>query len=418
MKITIKQIEKTEGHSGFEADLLNGKVKKAKIHVLEGARMFEAILTNRYFADDPIIVQRICGICPVVHNLASVKALENIFHLKIPSGAVLLRKLMHLGEIIESHSMHMYFLSYPDFLGIVSGIDLYKKFTEEAQSALKVRAYGNELIAAIGGRSIHPLASSVGGFRRKPDAKILQRIFRESKDILKLAANLGEIFARISYPNYFRRTIFFSLSKPSEYAFYDGEIVSSHKIKLSGKNFLKKITEEEKQKEVVKRVKFLDQTYFVGALARLNLQAEKLNPEAKKILRKAKIKLPSYNIFHNLLAQAVETIHCIEESQKLLKLYLKNPPAKVLIDPQIKAGEGLGIVEAPRGTLYHYYKVDKEGVVKKANIITPTAQFLNNLEKDLKQYLSEMKVKSSQKRRDLIKQMVRVYDPCISCATH
>lgn len=418
MKITIKQIEKTEGHVGFEADLLNGKVKKAKMHVLEGARMFEAILTNRYFEDDPIIVQRICGICPVVHNLAAVKAFENTFNTKVPPGVILLRKLMHLGEIIESHSMHMYFLSYPDFLGIISGIDLYKKFTQDAQKALKVRAYGNELIRTIGGRSIHPLASCVGGFRRKPDIKILQRILKESKDILKLAENLGEIFAKISYPEYFRRTIFFSLSKPKEYTFYDGEIISSHKIKLSDKNFIKKITEEEKQKDVVKRVKFLDQVYFVGALARLNLQFEKLNPEAKKILKKARIKPPTYNTFHNLLAQAIETIHCIEESQKLLKLYLKNPPAKVFIDPKIKAGEGLGVIEAPRGTLYHYYKVDKEGIVKKANIITPTAQFLNNLEKDLKQYLAEMKVKSPRKRRDLIKQMVRVYDPCISCATH
>lgn len=161
---------------------------------------------------------------------------------------------------------------------------------------------------------------------------------------------------------------------------------------------------------------------MVGAIARLNLSHHLLNSEAKKFLdffgKPAKSQVLTYNTFHNIYAQAVELVHCVEEVQKLLAEYLKDKSRTLAVKYSLKNGEGLAATEAPRGTLYHYYEIDRYGIIRACNIIPPTAQFLDNLENDLKKYLSEAKVKDERDRKWKINMMVRAYDPCMTCATH
>lgn len=418
MKIKIDHIDKIEGHGSFAADIMNGRVREARFRTLEGARLFEGILIGRRFEDAPIISARICGICPVVHNLTAIKALENALGVKPSQEVVILRKLMEYGQIIQSHSLHLFFLSLPDFLKFKTGVKLIRRYPQKTKQALRIREFGNKLIEIIGGRSIHPLTTEVGGFKKSPSKEKLKGLLTNFDEIMASALDLENLFSQLSYPKLTRKSEFMALSSPKEYAIYEGDIRSTLGFRRPAQKFIHKIEELKRPYELIKQARFKGQSYMVGALARLNLSSAKLNPRAKRILRKTKLKLPIQNTFYNILAQSIEVVHLLEESRKLinqvLKLNLKNLKKKY----PLKAGEGVGAVEAPRGTLYHYYKIDQRGLIQDCNIITPTAQMIPHLEDDLKVYLRNLGKISPQNRRQEIRMLVRAYDPCMTCSTH
>lgn len=449
-KLTIKidHVDKIEGHAGFVGDIINGDIKKAKFEVQMGIRLFERILVSRNYEDVPIIASRVCGVCPVVHYLTALKAIEDAFGVKLKKEAVLLRKLLMLGQVIQSHSLHTYFMSLGDFFGVKNNLDLARKFPKWTDDALEIRDFGNELIFAIGRRSIHPVACCVGGFRKEPDVGKLKKLYQEIDDVLSKAKNLALFFFKLKYPKFSRQTEFIALTQPDEYAIYDGQLVSTGGMKVLAKNYEKMIYES--QVDEVKRVRKRDglalksglqdigspafrqrqnSTLMTGALARLNINHKKLNAAAKSVLKKSKIKFPSYDTFHNIFAQTVEIAHCLEESKKLLSQCLdlltidnksrqKDFLEKINTKYKIKAGKGFALMEAPRGTLYHAYQIDKQGKITWANIITPTATFINNLEEDFKAYLPEIKKLEKTEREQKIKMLIRAYDPCITCSVH
>ncbi|HLN18803.1 MAG TPA: nickel-dependent hydrogenase large subunit, partial [Patescibacteria group bacterium] len=200
MLLKINHIAKMEGHAGFMASVLNGDVASAKIEVHEGIRLIEGLLIGRHYKDMPIVAQRICGICPVVHNLTSIKALENAMGLRVSPETEKLRLLMELGQIIHSHALHLFFLSLADFLDIDNEIKLVKKYPEETKKAIKIREFGMEIIKIIGGRVVHPLTNEVGGFKKSPDKEDLRKILAISEEALKTALELGSFFQTIKIP--------------------------------------------------------------------------------------------------------------------------------------------------------------------------------------------------------------------------
>jgi len=377
MKIVIDHIAKIEGHMGFVGHILKGNVAKAKLEVKEGARLIEGIIIGRNYLDAPLITSRICGVCPVVHNICSLKALEDALNLEVSTGTKILRKLLH----------------------DIKFVDKYKK---ETKKATQIRNFADKLVEIIGGRSIHPTNTKIGGFGRIPNRKELEKLFQQSNKILKNAQELAEIFKNLNYPEFKRKTEFISLSTNNEYGFYEGKINASDIRPISIKKFL---------------------PYMVGALARINNNKNQLNPRAKQLAESFFGQDISYNTFYNIFAQAVEVVHFIEEVQKLLKNYLgANYSEKEIIvrsEPTpTKTCFGIGVCEAPRGILFHMYRVDKKGIIRDCNIITPTAQFLQNLEEDLKVFLPDLKKMKEKERKRKIKMIIRAYDPCISCATH
>lgn len=431
MKIKIKHLARIEGHAGFVGHLLNGDIKQAKIEITEGVRLIEGILNGRHFSEAPIITARICGICPVIHNLTSIKAIENALGIKVRPEVILLRKLMLAAQIIHSHTLHLFFLSLPDFLNYslgpnrTEGSDLsqIKKYPRQAQAALAIREFGNKIIEIIGGRTIHPITTEVGGFKNYPTKLELERLLKNSTEILLQAIALAYFFKKLKYPDFNRPTNFVSLYNPKEYAFYEGKIkIQNQELKSQNPElFYKRI--QELQEGIVKKTKYDQHIYMVGALARINNNGKQLNRRAKKIFTNITNTTNFINnTFYNILAQAIEVVHFVEESQKLLKILIKMYK-KNLVSPMHEAkprasGIGLAACEAPRGTLYHYYEIDKNGLIKKCNIITPTAQFLNNIEEDLKVWLPRIKRLSKKERDRKIKMLIRAYDPCITCATH
>lgn len=408
-----------EGHAGFMASVLGADVKSAKIEVKEGIRLIEGVLIGRHYKDMPIIAQRICGICPVVHNLTAIKAIENALGVQPSDESKKLREVMELGQIIHSHALHLFFLSLADFLDIDNDIKMVKEYPEETQKAIRIREYGMEIIKIIGGRVVHPMTNEIGGFKKAPDPEALRKLVQNSQKILKEAQELGEFFARITLPEFSRETEYVCLAQKGKYAIYDGDIISSRGLNIPVNKFENNFQELQKQKRVVKEVEHKGKSYMVGAIARINLNKNKLRLPAQKYLESLKWKFPNYNPFNNVLAQMVEVIHAISESEALIKQLLHSDLNNVVTQKySIKAGEASAAVEAPRGTLYYYVDIDAKGYVKNVNIITPTAQFLANLEDDIAEYIpSVIKLGEKQRERKL-RAFIRAYDPCISCAVH
>lgn len=418
MKIQINHIAKIEGHASFLAHVLKGDVKSAKIETQEGARLIEGILVGRKMQDAPIIAARICGICPVVHNLTAIRAIENALGIKQSQSVKDLRKLMQYGQVIHSHGLHLFFLSLPDFLGIENDIKLVEKYKAETKLAIKIRDFGIDIAKIIGGRTVHPITSEIGGFKKFPTKKQFLGLLQNYDQLLQGAVSLGKVFRDLKYPDFQRETEFISLAHKNEYAIYEGDIKSNKGLKIPVSKFANEVTEIEHATQAAKRVEHQGHEYMVGALARINNNYAKLNPEAKKLWQSAKIKLPDYNTFHNIFAQSVEVVHCIEESKKLIDKLLKVNFKAIKTKLPKKSGFGVAAMEAPRGTLYHAYEINKDGIIKSCNIIPPTTQFLHNLEEDLKEYLPDLKKMKMAEKKRKIRALIRAYDPCIACSVH
>jgi len=401
------------------ASVIHGDVKSAKIEVQEGIRLIEGVLIGRYFTDMPTIAQRICGICPVVHNLTAIKALESAMGVQVSPETKKLRTVMELGQIIHSHALHLFFLSLADFLDMDNDIKLISTYPEETKIAVRLREYGMSIVKVIGGRVIHPLTNEVGGFKKAPDAEALRKIVADSSVALQDALALGEFFRKIKIPDFQRATEYVSLDKKGTYAIYDGDIISSQGLHIPVEKFEQDFHELQKQNEVIKKLDHEGHSYMVGAIARINNSRNKLNPAASQYLESLNLTFPGYNPFHNILAQMVEIIHCVEESAKLIKELLHADLNAVVTQKyEIKEGIGVAAVEAPRGTLYYHVEVDAKGYVKNVNIITPTAQFLANLEDDVADYIKQIIDLDDKAKQNKLRGFIRAYDPCISCAVH
>jgi len=401
------------------ASVVKGDVKSAKLEVQEGIRLIEGVLIGRHYADMPIVAQRICGICPVVHNLTSIKALENAMKVQVTPATKKMREIMELGQIIHSHALHLFFLSLADFLDMDNDIQLVKEYPEEAKRAVRIREFGMAIVKVIGGRVVHPLTNEVGGFKKVPDEEELRKIVANSDEILKEALELAEFFKTIKVPDFSRVTEYVCLGKRPNYSIYDGDIVFSKGLHIPVKKFEDNFQELQKQNEVIKKVEHAGKSYMIGAIARININHSKLNPYAQNYLESLGWRFPDFNPFHNILAQMIEIIHSIEESARLLKELLNSDLNEVVTKPyKVMEGTGVAAVEAPRGTLYYHVEVDARGYIKNVNIITPTAQFLANLEDDIAEYIPGILDLSNKERERKLRAFIRAYDPCISCAVH
>lgn len=425
MRIVIDHIARIEGHAGFIGKIVNGKIEEAKIETQEGARLFESLLVGRHYFDAPVITARICGVCPVIHMITSIQAIENAFEIIPYPITVDLRQIMLAGQIIQSHVLHLYFLVIADYFNMESGFDFAKKYPADAKAFLNLRQFGNNLIEIIGGRSIHPLTPQVGGFSKLPNQKKLNTLLEDIPSMIKVAQRLFEIIINLPTPKFSRQTQYIAMYDQNSYFSYFGQIHSNLYQSLNPDKFIKQIKESETIITPSKRVKSHRKNYMVGAIARLNLNYNNLNELAKQEINKTNLSFPNYNSFNNNIAQAVEIIHLLEETKRILEKILphldnlKTDEMNIAFKP--KESYGVGAMEAPRGTLFHSYEFDKQGLITVCNIITPTVQSLANLEEDLKTWLStpqtSKQINIEEEKKSIMK-LIRAYDPCITCATH
>lgn len=413
---------------GFMADLEKGDFRSARLKFLEGARLFEAFMRGLNYINVPIVASRICGICSIVHYVDALKSVEKTFRLKPSRQTVLLRKLMMLGQFIQSHAFHAYFMSLEDVLGLKTAEDILKKMPNIAKKALLVRDFGNEIlrIVASRGRALHPIRAEVGGFLMLPTKRELFSLLDNYQEMLEAAKDLARVFKKYKFPVLESPAEFISITHPKEYAIYEGDIVGSQKIngkikrwKMPLEKFITKIKESQERYNLVKFCRKEGKAYMVGAIARINNNFQQLNPAAKKMVKELAWHLPSFNTYENTVAQAIEIIHCVEEVKKIITDLIKNEDLlqdRIPIAP--RTGASWTVIEAPRGMLFHFYEFNAYGNVKNVNIITPTVQLVTHLEEDFDRILGGKKYNKKNFLLDKVKTLTRCYDPCMTCGTH
>jgi len=408
-------ITKIEGHGRLKVDW---KKNKVVLEVHEGERLFEGILVGRPAAEAAWITARICGVCPTAHNLCALKAVENALGINPDPTTVLLHRLHLAGQMIQSHALHLYFLAFPDYLGIDSGLELKIKHPKYFQAALALKEVSDEIAKVIGGRATHPTTTTVGGFHKTPSAAQLKQLKKRLKEALPAAESAFHLAAGLDYPEFKTDLLFLSqVNKKAHFNVYESPLTQgSDGTSWPTSNYKKMITEEIRSFSTAKFGFYQKKPAMVGALARLAIQGEKLRGKTKRFFTQAKLDLQ--NPFHNNLAQAIEIVHFTEESLELIDKILKAPPAKIKKPKTKKVATGVGALEAPRGGLYHEYMIDKRGLISKANVITPTVQNLGSLEVTAQNLIDQTKDLKREKRERLLEMLVRAYDPCITCSVH
>jgi len=408
-------ITRIEGHGKLDLNLEN---KSVHLEIDEGERLFETLVRNHSYLDAPFITSRICGVCPVAHTLASVKGIERALDIENNSIIEDLRKIILAGQIIGSHVLHLFFLALPDYLpNIKNTLELRTKNPKLFQTALDLKNYSDTITTLIGGRHVHPITITPGGFSKFPSKKDLKHIKKITQENMNNAKITAKLFLDFKYPNLKNEVKYLSLTRLDNYEVYDGYVTTCDNETFFPDSYKSEIKESLKPYSSAKFASFKKNNLFVGALARLSINGKNLNKYAAKILTDSHLKFPTYNSFHNNLAQAIEIVHFMEEinelCDKLLCIdskYFKNTPYK------LQSGQGVGAIEAPRGTLYHYYKLNKSGKIIDCDIITPTVQNLSNIESDATIIMNHYNNTNASIKN--IEKLVRAYDPCITCSVH
>jgi len=416
MSASHDYITQIEGHARITFDIEHDRAK-VQLEVAEGCRLFEEFLRGRRADEVAQMSSRICGVCPVVHNYSAIMAVENAMGIAPSKQTEDLRRLGIVGQMLQSHALHLYFLALPEYVGAGTPVELFGKAPDEVKRALRVRAVGNDIVEMVSGRAVHPINSVPGGFSRLPGRAQLSRIKKELRNIVEDCLGTYSFAASLKYPHLERKTEYSALDDGKRFPIYGGTIVSSEGLRAPLGDYKKHLNEAVKTYSTAKFSNRNGHGFFVGAISRINLFHDRLSDGAKALLQGDAVKFPSTNPFHNLVAQGIELVHYAEEGMDLagsLARELKDEtPARM-----IKPGWGVGAAEAPRGTLFHAYRVDESGIVTEADIVTPTAQNLTNIEEDL---LALLNANITRPRPELVKlteSLVRAYDPCFSCSTH
>ncbi|MGD1995648.1 MAG: Ni/Fe hydrogenase subunit alpha [Anaerolineae bacterium] len=419
VKINVHHITRVEGHGNIVVDARNGEIKECRFEVVEAPRFFEAFVRGRPYSELSHITSRICGICAVGHATTSLRATEKALGVKLPEQAALLRKLNFHGEILDSHVLHTYYLVAPDFLGVPSVIPLVETHRDVVERALKLKKLAGDLCEMVAGRHTHPCAMVPGGFTHTP-TEVKLRAMRE--DLVAARVDMDEtvgLFSTLPWPEFERETEYVSLKKDEEYAFIDGTIVTSDGFSYPIEEYEKVTNEECVPYSTAKWTHHNRDAYMVGALARLNNNFDQLHPRAKEAAAKLGLEPLVTNPFLNSAAQVVEMVHCVEDSIYIIdELLARGVQPEEPPDVEVKAGEGVGSCEVPRGILFHHYVYGEDGLCEEANCIIPTNQNMANLNADMKELLPQIMDRPEEEIRHLLEMLVRAYDPCISCSTH
>jgi len=414
----IKNLTKVEARAKLTIKLEDKEVTEANLEVSEAARYFEAMLRDRKYDEAASISQRICGICSVVHTIGSIKAIENAFGIEPSQQTIDLRKLLLIGGQLHSHIVHLYFLALPDYLGFESILEMSTKRHEDIHRALRLEKLSTDIIRIIGGRPVHPVSVGVGTFTDVPNKEKLELILKKFKQMKEDAVKTVELFMSLKTPNFENITRQCALRKEGEYALYDGKITSNDGIEFDAKHYKKYITEHMKEYSTAINARLNGEKLMVGALARLNLNHKYLSDDAKKLLNLSGIKLPNFSPFMNNFAQAMELVHLVDKGIELTNKFLESGFRKETIIVKPKKSQGITVAEAPRGILYYHYILDNKGIIRYANIITPTEQNLESIESDIKNFFPIISHLPKEKITLELEKLIRAYDPCISCPTH
>lgn len=415
--IQVDYLARVEGEGALDVSIADGRVEDVKLKIFEPPRFFEAFLRGRAFTEAPDITARICGICPVAYQMSAVHALEDACGVVVDGPLRALRRLLYCGEWIESHTLHVYMLHAPDFLGKHSVVELAKEHPEIVERGLRLKKTGNAIVTLLGGREIHPINVRVGGFYKIPAKRDFDELARSLEVALDDALATVEWVAGFDFPDFDVDYEFVALKHPDEYPFNEGRLVSNRGLDISAQEFHDHFEEEHVEHSNALHCRLKERGHYkVGPLARYALSFDQLMPRAREAALAAGLGRVCRNPFQSIVVRAVETVHACEEALRILAAGER--PERPFVDVTPRACTGHAATEAPRGLLHHTYRIDDEGLIEHAQIVPPTSQNQGAIEDDLRRFIEPRIHLADDELRWQCEQAIRNYDPCISCATH
>ncbi|MCX6772149.1 MAG: nickel-dependent hydrogenase large subunit [Candidatus Micrarchaeota archaeon] len=414
--IDIEHLSKIEGHTDLEVRVKGGKVEYAHLKIGESKRFFTQGVRGKPALNVAQLVSRICGTCSIAHLTTCIEAVEHAMGVVPTEQTMLLRHLTEDGLMVRDHAMHLYVFCLPDITNADSIMELADRDKSLVEKALEVKSAGNELSKLIAGRSVHAPFPAVGGYTRTPTNEACKNVAHLLEHARDHALEFADMF-RDAMPLFERKTHFIAL-KNDKYEYIGGELCSSEGYCVSRENFWNHLDRVVVPYSQSTGFEFEGKEYMVGALARMNLNKDALHKDTKRDLGSMLAYFPSNNIFMNNLAQAIEIVNSIDHAIERLESWdFKPEPYKT---PPIKAGAGIGVTEAPRGTLYYALKVNEQGNIEYINLVIPTAQNMANIEHDMAKVVQDnLDAGRDPDRISMeVERLVRAYDPCMSCATH
>lgn len=426
--VKVEYLTRVEGHGNIVVEVKDGAVEACRFDVVESPRFFEALLRGRSVFEAQHITSRICGICACAHSLTSIQAAEEALGVVPTAQTIALRRLLLDLEYLDSHVLHVYLLALPDLVGAKSFLPLVASHEKVVRRALRMKKTVNALSDVLVGRHVHPIAAIVGGFTKLPSPHELEQMHETLIGLRPDMEATVALVASLAFPEFERPTEYVGLvSDDGAYPLLAGDIGSTDGVRLTKKEYRRATNEKVVPHSSAKHTSLSRSSYAVGALARFNLNHEKLLPRGKEAARVLGLKAPCHNPFLNTVAQTVEAAHCLEEAIALAGGLLENGVDRgealvVGINESgripVRAGEGVGALEAPRGILFHRYATDAAGLITEADCVIPTNQNLANIEEDMRALVPEILHKSDAEITQRLEMLVRSYDPCISCSTH
>jgi len=411
-------IARVEGEGTLRLRITDGEVREARLSIFEAPRYFEKLVVGRTPNEVVDIVARICGICPVAYQMGASMAFEHLFEVEIDPQVRALRKLFYWGEWIESHALHVYMLHAPDFLGYESAIAMARDHKPVVEQALRLKRAGNEIMKLIGGRAIHPISMRVGGFSQTPSRERIQALREPLTEALALSQATLKLVGAFKAPKFERDPHYVAIKHPIEYGLNEGRIVSTDGIDVPLWGWREAFREEQHEGSNALHARTIDgRLYMLGPSARVTLNADQLHPLAGEALKASGLAGQiAHNPYWAIAARAVELIHASASALDIVNSY--EEPARPFTPWTPRGGETGWGTEAPRGICWHHYDLDEGGKIAAAQIIAPTGQNQGMIEADLAEFAPQVLSLSHAEATIRLEQLIRSYDPCISCATH
>jgi len=415
--IKVDLLTRVEGEGALKIVFDGDSIADVQLRIFEPPRFFEGFLQGRHYTEVPDIVARICGICPVAYQMSAVHALESLFDVKIDPAVRALRRLLYCGEWIESHALHVYMLHMPDFLGLSSALELGQTEPELLKQALRMKKCGDSILTVLGGRAVHPVSVQVGGFSRVPERREMEALLDDLYWGRDAAVLTLQRVAGFDFPDFSQSYTPVSLQHPLEYPMNEGAIAyrrADEAGTLSVVDYETRFVESQVSHSHALHCLLDGAPYIVGPLARVALNREKMSPLTREQLDV--VSFNPNNPHQAIIARSAEILHAMDEAIEIIKGYRK--PRQSHAEVSVQPGTAQAATEAPRGTLYHRYRVDSVGLIAEAKIVPPTSQNQARIEADLRSMLPRLAAEDDATIAFESERLVRSYDPCISCATH
>ncbi len=411
-------LARVEGEGAMYVKLEGDTVAEVKLRIYEPPRFFEALLRGRSFTEAPDITARICGICPVAYQMSAVRAMEDACGVAIDAGPLRdLRRLLYCGEWIESHSLHVYMLHAPDFLGYAGAVEMARDHREIVEQGLQMKKAGNAIMTLVGGREVHPINVRVGGFYRAPTRAELRTLAEPLARARETALATVRWAGGLPFADVECMHELVALSDPGAYPVDLGRIRSDEGMDISAAEFDEHFLEEHVEHSNALHARIRERgSYLVGPLARYALSSGALRAPAREAAQEAGLGPVCRNPFQSLIVRAVELVQALDEALAIIEGYEEPDAPAVEVIPRRAVGHGA--TEAPRGLLYHRYEIDEDGTILDARIVPPTSQNQLVIEEDLRAVVEGGLDLPDQQLALRCEQAIRNHDPCISCATH